>query len=379
MRLNLLLPEITKEIGFDNKTALKNILLLALCILRKGTVVLNKLKSDVGLVLENERTSPASNYRRLTRTVTKHSMSPVWLSLMQCVFSLLRLRTKYLILDGTNWYKGKFFHNYMVLSIVYKKVAIPIYWEPLKRKGTSSEEQRKTLLENALKHFDLTGKVLLADREYIGREWFKFLKSKGLDFAIRVTSNYYKNEINAAVGKSYDALCNKVIRSKCPNKALAKAFVLCGVPLIFVVSKNATTVSKKDLLLLITTLEEHPATVSKQYAIRWKIEHCFKQLKTNGFNLEDMNVQGFYKHRFIIAIVVFAYTLSVYFGLKEYKKVTIKKYRNGTAYKSESIFRFGQHLLLLKLSSFYHFLKLLHTLFNKNRNTYRSPYSFFVQ
>lgn len=68
------------------KTEAKNILLLALCILRKGTVVFNKLKSEVGLVLENEKTTLDSNYRRLTRTITKYSIIPMWLSLMQCVF-----------------------------------------------------------------------------------------------------------------------------------------------------------------------------------------------------------------------------------------------------------------------------------------------------
>ncbi len=379
MRLNLLLSKITKKTALGDKTEVKNILLLSLCILRQGTVVLNKLKSEVGLVLENEKTTPDSNYRRLTRTVTKHSMGPMWLSLMQFVFGLLRLKTKYLILDGTNWYKGKFFHNYMVLSVVYKNVSIPIYWEHLKRKGTSSEAQRKELILNALKYFDLKGKVLLADREYIGREWFKFLKINNIDFAIRVTKNYYKKEINAALGKSYDTLCAKVLRSKCPNKALAKAFVLNGVPLIFIVSKKATTTSEEELLLLITTLEESAAAVSKQYAIRWKIEHCFKQLKSNGFNLEDMNVRGFHKHRFIIAIVVFTYTLSIYFGLKKYKKVPIKNYSNGTSYKSQSLFRFGHHLLLLKLSSFHHFLQLLQNLIKTNKNAYRSPFAFFVQ
>lgn len=133
-----------------------------------------------------------------------------------CIFYLLRLRTKYLILNRTNGDKEGGFHNDIFRPVLYKGVSIPIYWEPLKYKGISSEEQIKTLLENALKYFDLTEKVLLADREYTGRKWFKFQKTKGIDFEIRVTRNYYKKEINAALGKSYDILCAKLLRSKYP-------------------------------------------------------------------------------------------------------------------------------------------------------------------
>jgi hypothetical protein len=77
-----------------------------------------------------------------------------------------------------------------------------------------------------LRYFDLRGKTLLAYREYVGKEWFKFLIERDLNFVIRLRQGHYEQAINAAEGKSYQALVNKVKRSKVEGKALKKAFIL---------------------------------------------------------------------------------------------------------------------------------------------------------
>ncbi|MGB1243730.1 MAG: transposase [Chitinophagales bacterium] len=51
-------------------------------------------------------------------------------------------------------------------------------------------------------------------------------------------------------------------------------------------------------------------TIRKTYQQRWQIEVFFKHCKTNGFNLEDMNVTQTNKVMLMVAIVGCAYVLA---------------------------------------------------------------------
>ncbi|MBK8920149.1 MAG: hypothetical protein IPM81_01335 [Saprospirales bacterium] len=79
-------------------------------------------------------------------------------------------------MDGTSWTIGGKVH-YLVLSVLVGSVAVPIYWVQLEKIGASNQEERKAMFEAALGLFDLKGMTLLADREYIGKKWFKFQKT----------------------------------------------------------------------------------------------------------------------------------------------------------------------------------------------------------
>ncbi len=51
--------------------------------------------------------------------------------------------------------------------MVYQGVAIPIYWDNLNKQGLSNLKERKILIKKAIGYFNLEGKTLLANREYI--------------------------------------------------------------------------------------------------------------------------------------------------------------------------------------------------------------------
>ena len=103
--------------------------------------------------------------------------------------------------------------------------------------------------------------------------------------------------------------------------------------------------------------------IASIYKIRWKIETCFRQLKTKGFNLEDLNFKNDNKIILMVAIVVMAYVLSIHQGL-ETKKQKFKKYRNGQKLLAISIFRLGLSKLKTKVWTFYRFMNLLDDIFN---------------
>jgi hypothetical protein len=340
-----LLDKVTKELPKRNKTCVKNILILVQGILLKETVCLNKIKGVVGSITGKTSTQPDSHYKRLIRIFDDFSYSNLWLELLQFVFRLLRLKSDYLLLDGTSWEKGGRQFHYLTLCVVYQGVAIPIYWEDLQKKGTSSVEERKQLFKKAMSYYNLKGKILLADREYIGEDWFCFLKEHHIDFVIRLRKKNYKEAVNAAEGKKYSAMEKKVLRSRIIGKALGKKILLQGQIFSFVVLKNPKPDAEEPLIYLLSTLDEAPAKIAAHYPIRWQIETCFKHLKSNGFNLEEMNLEGEKRSRLMMAVVVFAYTLSVCEGLKEYKKVLVKKYKNGLETKACSAFRLGMDKL----------------------------------
>jgi len=353
--IDSLLNKITTYFPKRNKTCIKNILILSHCILLKETINLSKLSSIVGLATGNEKTTQGSNYKRLIRVFDRYSFSSLWIELMNYVFLLLRLECSYLLLDGTSWKRGSKWYHYLTLCIVYQGVAIPIYWEDLNKHGTSNFKERRKLIKKALSYFHLSDKILLADREYIGVDWFKYLIANNLNFVIRLKNKAYKTAINETEGRRYDQIKAKVLRSKVYYKTIGKWFELEGMNLQFVALKNPKEDPKEPVVFLISNLDISPRKIAQMYQIRWKIEHCFKHLKSNGFQLEQINLKSKSRCKLLMAIMVFTYVLSIHHGLKSYHKVPIKKYKNGTAYKEVSIFRHGIQNLMLITTSFIKF------------------------
>lgn len=352
-------------------SSLNNLLLLTLCILDGGTVNLYKLRGRVAKFIAKPIAAD-SGYKRLIRVFDKHAHSRLWLSLLQCVFRLLRLQSKYLILDGTSWKHQGVKHHYLTLSIIYRSVAIPIYWVDLSKLGISSFKERKQMFKRLFKHFNLKGKILLADREYIGKEWFNFLINNGLLFIIRLRKKNYQSYVNQTPGKSYQQLIDKVLRSKLADKAVGKPIEIDGVSYTFVVTKYLDTKGKAHLLLLLGSLNHHPKAIADAYLKRWKIECCFRHLKSNGFDLEQLNLKGKARGKLLMAVMVFAYVISIHEGLKTYKNVREIQRSNGPLEKAESVFRHGYDNLIAKVDSLVKLVQYIITEIQNAINKYQS-------
>ena len=98
-----------------------------------------------------------------------------------------------------------------MLCLVYRGVSLPLLWSNLGKKGHSSQQERKRLLQQAMKLYPLQGFCLLADREYEGKEWFKFLTINKINFIIRLSKTSYKEDISAG-GKAYSALIKRALK-----------------------------------------------------------------------------------------------------------------------------------------------------------------------
>ena len=79
-----------------------------------------------------------------------------------------------------------------------------------KNGGHSSEEDRQKLFTEACERYQISGKILLIDREFIGEKWLPFLVSKKIDFIIRMSKTCYKKPISESLGFVYSKLGLKV-------------------------------------------------------------------------------------------------------------------------------------------------------------------------
>jgi hypothetical protein len=330
---------------------IKNTLLMVALLLDRQTVCLWKLKASVGKFLGHSHTDSRSHYQRIKRWF-KQSLEHkyVWLILLQCAMGLLTKVTKVLILDGSSWKWGGKTYHFLTLSVLYKGVAVPIYWIELAKLGISSQKQRKVLLQSVLKIAGLAGKVLLADREYIGSDWFKVLTENGLDFVIRLREGNYQHAMQLA-GIKLEKLEKKALKRV--GAIFCRPFELDGQSYHLLVSTYKDRNGKIVLLRLITSLAK-PYKAIDLYTLRYRIEPMFKHLKSNGFDLQCLHLQSGRKIRLMMALLVLAYSLSVVEGLKKYRR----KYpplKHGSP--AMSVFRVGIEKWQNHLSSFVVFLE----------------------
>lgn len=367
-------PEVSCFFSNEREHVVNNLFITAEGIFAAKSTNLNVVKDELGNILENQdSTLPESNYKRLIRFFRlsdeeKQSLTKSLLCVGFFMMGLKGAKPKYLALDGTSWELGVKKIHLLTLSVVINGVSIPICWEDLDKKGTSNYDERKSLMDTACEWYNLEGMILLADREYIGERWFKYLVFKGLDFVIRLKKKIYKDYVDEQrAGENklfkhqklrYIGMEREAEKRKYQQVGVAKQIEIQEVKYTFVIFKNPKTEADEPLVYFISTLKKKRQIV-KAYPIRWTIECCFKHLKSNGFNLEELNFKNSEKIKLMMAIVSFLYVLCVHRGLIAYrihKKSDFRKYRDGRITLAVSVFRKGKAIVAGK---FYHLKSFL--------------------
>lgn len=131
----------------------------------------------------------------------------------------------------------------------------------------------------------------------------------------------------------------------------------------FVMIKNPKYDPKEPYIYFISDLQDAKA-ISNHYLKRWKIECCFKHLKSNGFNIEDINLKVDDKIELMMGVLAVVYIMAVREGLISHKlkPIPMKKYKDGKIYLSISIFRMGMAIiqtLFMKTNQLIHYIEHL--------------------
>jgi hypothetical protein len=121
-------------------------------------------------------------------------------------------------------------------------------------------------------------------------------------------------------------------------------------------TKQANVKDKDRFVYLLTNLDDLDLA-AQQYRLRWKIECCFKHLKSNGFCLENMNLKQEHQVQLLFGCVVLVYALAIKAGviITAQKPVKILKYQNyqSPAYSTFTIGIVGIKTLANNLTSAY--------------------------
>ena len=357
-RLHSSLLDKTTEFAQDLSPALlKNLIAIGCAILVKETVNLNKLKNQIGTLLGNQQTQVDSHYRRLTRFFDSPIVQrKLWKWLLVWMVGYIkrwdgRSMSIYLTLDATCWQFGRQPIQLLVLCLVYRGVSLPLFWIDLAKKGHSNQQERKALLKQAMKLYPLNGFCLLGDREYEGKEWFKFLTDNGLHFIIRLPQQAYKDAISAG-GRSYGSLLRRALRGR-----LVGQFVhIERYRYQFVALCHQQGPQHSDpLVLLLSNTHWSKRQIADRYRLRWTTECFFKHLKSNGFGLEELGLQSLAKIRVLVAIVLVLYVICVAEGFRQFRRIRPKKKQLEVFLARESVFRRGYSVVANQLTTIEHF------------------------
>lgn len=276
-----------------------------------------------------------SAYRRICRFFTDFSFD--FSCIAPFIFKLFPLDKKCtLILDRTNWKWGKAPINILMLSIAYKGISIPFFCSVLDLEGNSCSNDRVSLIRRALKKLPLDKiEVVVADREFVGKEWFNFLINANIPFVIRVKGSYKVFELGAHKSISIHQLLRNHRRRK---KVLNMPIEMWGFQLYLSFRKGKK--GSKEPMILVSNYDFKDAL--KTYKNRWEIETLFGCLKSRGFRMEDTHVTDPDKIEKILFVLAVVFCWAYRTGELKSKITPIPQKKHGR--KAKSVFRIGLDL-----------------------------------
>ena len=95
-------------------------------------------------------------------------------------------------MDRTNWKFSTTNINILTLGIIHDGMAFPIIFNKMGKRDNSNTEERMELITRFLGLAD-EGSIahLMADREFVGSEWFAFLNSIGIHYHTRIHGSFH--------------------------------------------------------------------------------------------------------------------------------------------------------------------------------------------
>ena len=255
----------------------------------------------------------ASRRRQLQRFLIspKLAISSVWFGLINyLLMSYFSVgRGLVIVIDRTQW-RDK---NLLMVSIVWRQRAIPLYWYFLPHKGNSNFAQQQALFTSVLpllKDYPIT---VLGDREFCSVELGQWLENQGLAICLRLKRNEYIRRQTEFTQQL------KQLGLK-PGMSMFFAGVNVTKQLGFSQFNVACKWKRKyrshqtdEGWFLLTNLPTVGAATTA-YQQRSGIECMFRDCKSGGYNLEGCYVNE-PRLSAIVLLIAIAYTSAIIQGI----------------------------------------------------------------
>jgi hypothetical protein len=219
-------------------------------------------------------------------------------------------------LDRTNWKFGDKNINYLVLSWrINKKISLPLFFVDLDKAGNSNTSERIDLLEefNEVFGFDRI-KSLMADREFVGKKWFKALHNNKVPYFIRVKENTL-----LPWGKSKPIHAKNLFHHLTGNNNRLVEKKMYGHTVYFAGNPSKTG----ELVIVMTNQNLKAKQILDKYRERWSIEELFRKLKTSGFHWENTHMKV--SPRLVSLLIILSFGLLIAYLMGQDDKIPWKK------------------------------------------------------
>jgi hypothetical protein len=226
----------------------------------------------------------------------------------------------YIAIDRTSW--GCI--NLLMISLIWDKRAIPLYFEVLPKLGSSKFAEQKAALLKVLPLFKDYKTVVLGDREFCSVTLGDWLRSEKVYFCLRLKKNEFVqvqnkiwmqlNDLGLAPGIAFYLQGVKVTKTK--GKGFACFNIACKW-------RRKYFDTPQEGWFILSNLSSLSAAITA-YKKRFCIEEMFRDFKSGGYNLEETNVSG---NRLIalILLMAIAYTTATMQG-KKIKQMGVQNY-----------------------------------------------------
>ena len=248
----------------------------------------------------------------------------------------------HIIIDRSQWREI----NLLMVSLVYKRRAIPVYFSLLQKKGNSNLEQQQQVLQPAielLKGYKIT---VLGDREFCGVELAQWLsKEQNVCLSLRLKKNEYVELEEQIWFQLSDLGLTPGMSLYYQGVKVTKTKGFSGFNLAAKWKRNYRDNSSKETWFILTNLDSLDAATSA-YAKRMGIEEMFRDFKGGGYNLELTRVNN-YRLISLILLICLSYSLSTFTG-QSIKSKGVAKYvsrptEKKRIYRRHSSFAVGLH------------------------------------
>jgi len=307
---------------------------LVVAVLRLRTVNLAMLACTLC-----PRRSAETNYRRLQRFFALFDFD--YDALAELLLAL-RVSTDpiVLVMDRTEWHFGARTINLLVVGYLESGITVPLVWQELEKAGATNEEERIALMKRLLPLVEPRRvEAFVADREFIGEQFFAWLCRQHFRFVIRIRKNarlYHRGR--RTTQRAGDVFAQLTEGSE---QRLRDRHLVYGTHLYVVAARRG-----EDPWILVTNAR--PAQARALYRQRWSVETMFAAMKSRGFDLEATHLTASDRIEKLLGVLALALVWALRVGLWRIEEVSIVVKKHGR--RAKSLLRHGldylrEHLL----------------------------------
>jgi hypothetical protein len=226
-----------------------------------------------------------SRRRHLQRFLNLDALSVVllWFPLIKEILSRqIKPRASLIIaLDRTQWKEN----NILMVSGIYQKRALPIYWSLLQKEGSSNLAEQQKVLRPVIRLLRKYKLVVIGEREFHSVELASWLQSQDISFAFRQKQDTTFREKRQKFQPLKNIFVYPGIQRFYVDINLTQKSGFGRFNLAVYWKRKYRGKQEDEAWYLLTNLPDLKTAI-KIYTQRFGIEAMFRDCKTGGYNLE---------------------------------------------------------------------------------------------